>query len=100
MSPRKALLGLAGVIGLTGSAAAGPPVSPLVEGREPDPVAREFYRDSTPVGGYVARPEFPAPPASGAWLGLTAAVWDVLLDQLTVPLGTAAVTGRADAGGA
>jgi hypothetical protein len=89
MSPRKALFGLMGVIGLSGSAAAEPPVNPLVEGCEPNPVAREFYQPETPIGGYVAGPDASERPNAGAWLVLTAVLWDVLLDRLTVPLGTA-----------
>ena len=58
MSPRTALFGLFAILGLLGQtaqAAAAPPASPLVEGREPDPVAREHYQPDQPIAGYVSR---------------------------------------------
>ena len=85
------LLGLLGAIGLAGQIAAAPPVNPLVEGREPDPVAREYYRDDAPAGRYVAPVENPGQPTPAAVLVLSAIVWDLLLDRLTIPLGTAAM---------
>ena len=91
MSPRTALLGLLGAIGLAGQIAAAPPVSPLVEGREPDPVAREYYRDDAPAGQYVAPAGNLGQPTPAAVLVLSAIVWDLLLDRLTIPLGTAAM---------
>jgi hypothetical protein len=99
MSPRKGMLGLVGVLGLAGLAAGEPPVNPLVEGREPNPVAREFHQPETPVGGYVAGPEVPEQSHPAAWLVLTCVIWDAMLDRLTFPLGTAAMTGPAEPGG-
>jgi hypothetical protein len=102
MSPRTALLGaagalgLAGLVGLAGSAAAAPPG--LVEGREPDFVARAFHQPEVPVGVYVA-PDAPDRPGARAWLVLSA-VRDALLDRLTVPLGTAPLARPHDGDGA
>jgi hypothetical protein len=79
------------MIGQTAQAAAAPPASPLVEGREQDLVAREYYQPDQPIAVYVRAPD-PAP-KPGAWLVLTIIVWDALLDHLTVPLGTADVQG-------
>jgi hypothetical protein len=87
MSPRTALFGLIGAIGLAGAVAAEQPIKPLVEGREADLVAREFYQPDTPIGGYVAPPEPTG--RSVTWFLLVSAVWDVMLDGFTVPLGTA-----------
>jgi hypothetical protein len=77
MSPRTALLGLfaiLGMIGQTAQAAAAPPVGTLLEARAPEPTEKP-----------------------GAWLALTIIVWDALLDNLTVPLGTADLS-RTDCG--
>lgn len=99
MSPRTALVGAAGALGLAGlagSAAAAPPG--LVEGREPDFVARTFHQPEVPVGVYVA-PDAADRTGARAWLVL-AAVRDVLLDRLTVPLGTAPLARPQDGDGA
>ena len=98
MSPWKALLGLLGVFGLSGLVAGEPPASPLVEGREPNPVAREFYQTEKPVSGYVAPTAVSDAPNTDDGPGFPARVWERLLDQLTFPLGTAAMTdpGRSD----
>ena len=89
MSLRKWLPGLVGVLAVAGVAPAEPPVNPLVEGREPDPVTREFYQSDKPPGGYVSTPSVLEQPNSGAWVVIAAGVWDLLLDRLTFPLGTA-----------
>ena len=88
MSLRTGLLGLAGVLAVAGLAAAEPPVNPLVEGRELDPVAREFNMPEQPLGGYVA-PVTPERTDPSVWIELMADVWDLLLDQFTFPLGAA-----------
>lgn len=75
-----------GVMALAGMARAVPPVDPYVEGREPNPVAREFHQPDTTAGGYV--PPYEEPAAGAAWLLPALQAWE-LLDQLTVPLGTA-----------
>jgi hypothetical protein len=100
MSPRTALLGLMWVIGIAGQIAAAPPVNPLVEGREPDPVAREYHQADLPIGGYVPAPTASEQGMNGGWLVLSAVLWDVLLDHMTVPLGTAVVPERDDGCGA
>ena len=79
MSPRKGLVGLMGIIGLMGQAGAAPP---------PDPIAAE-----KPVGGHVS-PLGDSTPRAGAWLVLSAIVWDVVLDRFTAPLGTAEMSDR------
>ena len=89
MSPRKVLMALMGVIASTGLVAGEPPVNPLVEGRELNPVAREFHQAETPVGGYVARADDSEVANVNAWLVMTAIAWDLLLDRLTFPLGIA-----------
>jgi hypothetical protein len=43
MSVRKGLLGFAAGLATATAVAAEPPVRPLVEGREPNPVARQFH---------------------------------------------------------
>jgi len=92
MAPRRGLLGLAGVIAAAGLAAGEPPVNPLVEGRESDPVAREFYLPEKPPGGGVSAPVMPEQTdpdrdAAGAWGAIVEGAWEALLDRLTFPLG-------------
>ncbi len=99
MSPWKARLGLVGLLAVTGRVAGEPPVSPLIEGREPNPVVRDLYQTEEPVGCYVAPPEGDRGPVTGAQATFPALVWEVLLDQLTFPLGTAAMTGSVEVGG-
>ena|SRR5438874_2047186 len=99
MSPREALLGLVGVIGLNGLAVGEPPMNPLVEGREPNPVACQFYQAEGRTGGYVAALEAHENRSTDSGIAFPALVWDVLLDHLTFPLGRA-VRPSSDAGGA
>jgi hypothetical protein len=93
----KGILGLVGVLALAGLTAAEPPVNPLVEGRETDPVAREFHLPEKPLCGYVSGPVVPERSNPGAWVAIMAGICDVLFDRFTVPLGTAVMEeGRAD----
>jgi hypothetical protein len=85
MAMRKCLLGLGLVLGMANVAGATPPVSPMVEGREPNPVAREFYETESVSFGYVAEA---APDAIGAGWWASRASWETLLNKLTMPLGT------------
>jgi hypothetical protein len=86
MTARDGLLGL--VLAAAGAGVAGA-APPMAEGREPDPVAREFYAAEPAAFGYAAGPAPAAKPAVGSWV---VAVWGVLLDRMTVPLGTVPVT--------
>lgn len=89
MSPRTALLGLMGAIAIAGQIAAAPPVDPFVEGREPDPVAREYHQADSPIGTYVPARTASEQGMNGGRLILSAVLWDLLLDHMTIPLGTA-----------
>ncbi len=83
-------LGLFGVMAATESALAAPPVNPQVEGREPNPVIRDFYLPDSPPFEYGAGPVAPGEALSDRdWLAV--AVWDLLMDRLTMPLGMAEV---------
>jgi len=84
MSVRNAVLGLGVVLGFTGSIGAMPPVNPLVEGREPNPVVREFYEPEPATFEYVG--ESPSDLVAAGWW-VTRASWDSLLNKLTMPLG-------------
>lgn len=78
------LLGAAVLVCVCVSAVANPPRGPLSEGREPDPVARDYYHG-----------EPPTPPAEGAApagkpKASARAIWDVveeLLGEVAIPLG-------------
>jgi hypothetical protein len=92
MSLRKMLLSLGGAVAVAGvvAVAAEPPVSPLVEGREPNPVVRDYHDADPPTFGYGAGPvaaaqadTLPGP----AWLGVGTALGAV--DRFTMPLGVA-----------
>jgi hypothetical protein len=96
MSPRTALVGLLGAVGMVGQLAAAPPVSPLVEGREMDHVAREHHQDEFPVSRYVPAPTVSGKGVKKGQLTLSAVLWGMLLDHMTVPLGTAEMSPRDD----
>jgi hypothetical protein len=88
MSLRKGLLAMFAGIAVAGAASAEPPVNPLVEGREPDPVVRQFHDTERTTFGYSGAAQ--APPAAEfatGWL-LSTLLHDMLLDRLTMPLGT------------
>jgi hypothetical protein len=74
-------LGLLGAIGLSGQLAAAPPGGQPVE-------AREVPQPHVAIGGCAPESTLTI---EGAWLVLSVAMWDVLLDRMTVPLGTASV---------
>ena len=56
MSVRKGLLGFVAGVATAWVVAAEPPVRPLVEGREPNPVARQFHEAEPPTFGYGGGP--------------------------------------------
>lgn len=87
MAMRKSLLGLGVVLGMANAAGATPPVSPTVEGREPNPVAREFYETETVSFGYVSIADAAPEVMGGGWWA-SRATWETLLNKLTMPLGT------------
>lgn len=89
MSVRNGLLGVVAVLALAGVAAADPPVNPLVEGREPNPVAREFHEPASPMLGSAA-PAVGHSSGGGTWSGAKT-VFGMVLDRWTRPLATAAV---------
>lgn len=84
MSLRNGLLGLCVVLGFAGSAVATPPVNPLVEGREPNPVVREFYELEPASFEYVGES---SPDLAGTSWWVSRATWELLLNKLTMPLG-------------
>ena len=89
MSLRNGLLGLAALVAMTGSVLAAPPVDPLVEGREPNPVVREFHETEPLAFGYALGLSSRVVQEPTSWVGNVAIVWELLLDRLTMPLGTA-----------
>lgn len=86
---RNGLLGLLGVLAATAALGAEQPVNPLVQGREPDPIARDFHLPDTPVSGYVPSPEADDETNPGLWPMLAFRTWEVLIGEITVPLGIA-----------
>jgi hypothetical protein len=88
MSLRSGLLGLAGVLAAAGAAAAKPPdlpIDPHSEGREPDPVVREFYQPDPPARPHTSYYVPPArPPAEGVSVE---EVVELVSGWLTIPLG-------------
>ncbi|MDB5313839.1 MAG: hypothetical protein JWO38_8041 [Gemmataceae bacterium] len=95
MSMRSGLLGLAGVLAVTGATAAKPPdlpAEPLVEGREPTPVVREYYEADVPRPAVGVVPTLP--PRSGSprpVADFLSGFRDTMLNRLTIPLGPAPV---------
>lgn len=89
----RSLVGIIAVVGTTaGMTSAAPPISPLVEGREPDPVAREFYLPDQPPSGYVSGSEHFEQSNADLWFILAVGIWDGMLDRLTIPLGAAIIS--------
>lgn len=87
---RRMLLGGVFAMAVGGAATAKPPAGPLSEGREPDPVAREYYNGETPpLPAEDADPgrEAPALRAPGAWPLLTLSILDSILGGVEMPLG-------------
>jgi hypothetical protein len=85
---RRVLLGLVGAGALCGVAAK-PPGGPLSEGRELDPVTRDFH-----LAAPVAVPESDGPlrtekPGDMCGESILAGLWEAILNELTMPLGTA-----------
>jgi hypothetical protein len=80
---RNGMLGLMILSSVGGTVGAEPPINPLVEGREPNPVAREFYEPDPVVYEYVAVEE----EAVGAGWWASRAAWETLFNRLTMPLG-------------
>lgn len=100
MSIRNGLLGLVGLLAATAAAAAKPPElpgEPLVQGREPTPVARDLYEpDAQPLalGALRAVPVRPLLPVVGcaAVMGeVVAEMQESAFDRITVPLGAVPV---------
>jgi hypothetical protein len=71
MSIRNGLLGLVVLFSATGVAVAAPdqPINPLVEGRESNPVDREYYRTEKPIERYGSGLATPTP-SKGEWVKL------------------------------
>jgi hypothetical protein len=86
---RRLLLGGAMSVMVCGAVAAKPPGGPLSEGRELDPVARDYYQGEppTPPAGN-ADPARGAPkPGDSCAFPLLAPVLDMVLRWVTLPLG-------------
>ena len=92
MRLRKALLGFLGIVVAAGLMGAKTPENPLVEGREPNPVVQQFHLPEPPPFEYPGGAPGETPPSSETEEGnLGTVVWDLLMDRLTMPLGTAEV---------
>ena len=98
---RSRLFGIVGVVTIAGAGVAQPPGGanpPLVDGREPTPIAREFYTNDNPTTAFgtitlpVARAPGQSAPKSVAPLAeFVAGVWNEMLNRLTIPLGAVPV---------
>lgn|GEM_PF-3573801 len=99
MTLRQMLLGFAMGVAVASTASAKPPGLPgstLPEGREIDPVTRDFYlaetlppaEDSAPRRNTEDYSEFPG-------TSLLGSLRDTIAHELTIPLGTAQPTSRA-----
>ena len=88
MTLRRMLLGLSGAVAVSGMAVAAPPGGHLSEGRELDPVARDYYL-TTPAPAAEAAParEDQTPGDMFGW-SLFADFRETILNELTIPLGT------------
>jgi hypothetical protein len=92
MRLRKSLLGLFGIVVAAGLMGAKTPENPLVEGREPNPVVQQFHLPEPPPFEYPGGTAGETPPSTESEASdVGTVVWDLLLDHLTMPLGTAEV---------
>jgi hypothetical protein len=89
MSIHNGLLGLAVLVSMTGlaTAAPAPPIDPRVEGRESNPVEREYYQSEKAVGRYGSVP-VPSSQSKDEWVELlnswspmATKAWQLLLNQ-------------------
>lgn len=93
---RTMILGLAAVVAAAGLAAGKPPglpIDPQVEGREPNPVARDFHEPEAVPAGFGAVSVAPAttgaePGPNAGRLAALSRLGETILDRLTIPLGT------------
>ena len=93
MSLRWVVLGFMGLVALSGASSGQPPRSPVVEGREPDPVVRQFHAVEPATFGYGVGGTCAAPaPRATRDVTLSGMAFDLLSDllpnQFTMPLGT------------
>jgi hypothetical protein len=87
MTFRRSVYSLLGVVALCSAVMANPPSRTLPEGRELDPVARDFF-GAPPSANEPApsRPvEKPTDTVSDSFLS---SLWDSFYNSLTIPLGT------------
>jgi hypothetical protein len=90
MALRKGVLGLIGVVAAVGSMRAEPPVNPLVEGREPNPVVREFHEPEPAPFSYGGPVQ---PERSQGEEVSVPSWWELMMNHFTVPLGTVPTEG-------
>jgi hypothetical protein len=91
---RNRLLSLAAVLAAAGAAAANPPGvadRPRTDGREPTPVARDYYEPQAVVIGFGSVPMMPAKKASPTLGDFATEIHDAVMNFMTVPLGTVPV---------
>ena len=87
---QRLLLGGVFALAVCGAATAKPPTGPLSEGREPDPVVREYYHGDapTPPAETDAPRTAPDAPDTSAWPLLTTFnVLDSVMNGVKLPLG-------------
>jgi hypothetical protein len=94
MQMRRVLLGLMGAGALCGVAAK-PPGGPLSEGRELDPVTRDFHLAAPAVVPSGTAPPLVEKPRDLFGGSILAGLWEAILNELTMPLGTAPSDGAA-----
>ena len=75
-------------VALCGVATAAPPGGPLSEGREVDPVVRDFQLNEPVVPEGAAPSRSPEKPGDTFVASVLAALGDAILNRLTIPLGT------------
>jgi hypothetical protein len=88
MTLRRMLLGVVGAVAVCSATTAKPPSGPLSEGRELDPVVRDFQLDEPPTTesrGPARSAEKPGDLFGGS---LLAALNDAVMRALTIQLGT------------
>jgi hypothetical protein len=85
MLMRNGFLGLMLLIALSAAALAAPPNKPLIEGRETDPVAREYYQGEKPAERPGNAPALPSS-SKGEWVDMPNSWTEIVADACQVLL--------------
>ncbi len=88
MTLRRTLLGVVAVVVVCGATPAAPPRGPLSEGREVDPVVRDFQLNEPSAAERREPASVVQKPGNLFWESLLAALYEAIVNGTTIPLGS------------